>query len=105
MMFAVVVVPELLMLLLLRTTPPITLLVFAVEPVIVPAKVRLVLESVTPPMELDAVAVPMKLLERVVAELLMFPPLMSSCVEVDTSRMNPGTKRLLVRVVPQTSNV
>ena len=47
-----VCVPELLTLLLLRTTPPITLLVFAVEPVIVPAKVRFVLDKVTPPITL-----------------------------------------------------
>ncbi len=48
----------------------------------------LLLDSVIPPMLLDAAAtVPMKLLDRVVAELLMFPPLMSIVNPVCVLRM------------------
>jgi hypothetical protein len=47
-----------------------------------------VLEMETPPILLDAaVSVPMKLLERVVAELLMLPPLISNVNPVCLFRM------------------
>ena len=103
LVFAVepVIVPASLRLVLERVTPPMTLLVLAVDPVIVPASVRLVLDRVTPPIELDAVDVPIKLLEVVVRELLMFPPLMSNVKGTIALRITDATTLLVtVSVVP-----
>ena len=60
---------------------------------------------VIPPILLLAVDVPMKLLERVVAELLILPPLMSNVVGVSALRIYPGTTRFVGAKAPMLTAV
>ena len=90
--------------LLLRRTPPITLLVFAVDPVIVPANDTFVFDSVTPPMELEVVD---KLLnapfdptigvpDTLIPTGALIVPLLNVMLPADpTTRMTPDTSSAL----------